>query len=130
AAGQVDRYGAPGAGGAWFVDLTEAQGRADVVAKVALAAFGGARDAEELGDAFARRGAMLVVLDNFEHLVREAALVDAWLRRAPRCRFLVTSRVALALAGEELWPLEPLPTASARALFVGRARQVRPALDA
>jgi predicted ATPase len=133
AAAQVDRYGAPGSGGAWFVDLTEAQGRADFVAKVALAVgapIGGARGAEELGDAFARRGAMLVVLDNFEHLVREAPLVDDWLRRAPRCRFLVTSRVALALPGEDRWPLEPLPAASARALFVGRARQVRPALDA
>lgn len=73
-------------------------------------------------------GPCLVILDNFEHLVRFGAnAVDAWLSAAPEARFLVTSREPLGL-GEEVrlllgpWSMEEgvaFVAARARALSVG-----------
>jgi predicted ATPase len=132
---QVAACSAHGGGGAWFCDLTEARRRGEIVARVAAAIgaeraerAGEASAGEDLGEAMARRGRMLVALDNFEHLVAEASLVEAWTRAAPLTRFLVTSRVALDLPGEARWPLDALPRAEAVALLLGRARQVRPGL--
>ncbi|MFY0534367.1 hypothetical protein [Nannocystis pusilla] len=131
----------------WFCDLTGVHGAAAACSAVA-SALGlqlGADEpalAEHLARALARRGRILVVLDNFEQLADVAeATLGRWLRAAPRARFLVTSRVALGLAGEHLWPLHPLqlPPPGLRDeaglaaiesidLFVRRARQLRPDL--
>ncbi|MEU4162596.1 BTAD domain-containing putative transcriptional regulator [Actinoplanes sp. NPDC026670] len=52
---------------------------------------------------------MLLVLDNCEHLIEAAAEVaDVLLRAAPRLRLLATSREPLGIAGERLFPVEPL----------------------
>jgi predicted ATPase/DNA-binding SARP family transcriptional activator len=51
----------------------------------------------------------LLVLDNFEHLAAEAALLERLLNGCPRLSILVTSRVRLAVAMERLLPLEGLP---------------------
>ncbi|MFC7014466.1 ATP-binding protein [Streptomyces viridiviolaceus] len=54
---------------------------------------------------------MLLVLDNCEHLVEEAAsLVDALLRRCERLTVLATSRRALNIDGEAAVPVPPLST--------------------
>jgi predicted ATPase len=130
----------------WFCDLTGAHDAAAACA--ALAATLGVRlDADEaalaehLGRALSRRGRMLLVLDNFEQLAECAeATLGCWLRVASRTRFLVTSRVALGLAGEQLWPLRPLqlPPPDLQGglaaiesvdLFIRRARQLRPDLQ-
>jgi predicted ATPase/DNA-binding SARP family transcriptional activator len=81
---------------------------------------------------------LLVVLDNCEHLVEECArLAEAILGAAPAVRILATSREPLAITGESLFPVSPLPTAApgdppARALsfpavrlFAERAAAVR-----
>jgi predicted ATPase/DNA-binding SARP family transcriptional activator len=61
-----------------------------------------------LRDALAGRD-MLLVLDNCEHLVEAAAEVaDVLLRAAPGLRLLATSREPLGIAGERLFPVEPL----------------------
>jgi predicted ATPase/DNA-binding SARP family transcriptional activator/DNA-binding CsgD family transcriptional regulator len=53
---------------------------------------------------------MLLVVDNCEHLVHNAArLVDDFLGSCPRLRVLATSREALDVAGEARWPVPPLP---------------------
>src|SRR6185295_19888265 len=76
-------------------------------------------------------GRLLLILDNFEHLVPHAAAVGAWRGAAPLARFLVTSREPLRLPGEALFDLKPLslpapgqePTASeAVELFLDRAK--------
>ena len=70
----------------------------------------------------------LAVLDNCERVLDEVA--DLLAQLLPRCRdvrVLVTSREPLAIAGEVVWPLEPLTEAST--LFVRRARAVQPALE-
>lgn len=93
---------------------------------------------ERVAERLARSPALLV-LDNFEQLVREgAAVVKALLERAPSLSVLVTSRQRLGLEGEREIVVAPLPlprgpdtpesltrVASVR-IFVDRARAVRP----
>ena len=58
---------------------------------------------------FLRERRMLLVLDNCEHLVEATAdVVDHILRAAPGVRILATSRQALRLDGEHLFPVSPL----------------------
>ncbi len=87
---------------------------------------------------------MLLVLDNCEHLVGAcASLADELLRRCPGLRILATSREALGVAGETIWPVPPLTAPSehdadgagealldyeAVRLFVERASAVAPEL--
>jgi non-specific serine/threonine protein kinase len=81
---------------------------------------------------------VLLVLDNFEHLVEDGAQVVAQLlERLPRLRVLVTSRRVLDVAGERVLRLDPLPVPDAWmetaavagnpsvALFIDRARGAR-----
>src|SRR5262245_31766059 len=90
---------------------------------------------------------LLLVLDNCEHLLDACArLADALLRACPHVRLLATGREALGLAGEQAWPVPPLPVPAppgdaapapravarlarnaAVRLFVERAAAVRPA---
>lgn len=52
---------------------------------------------------------LLLLLDNFEHLVDGAALLTDLLRAAPALKLLVTSREALNLPEEWLLPVKGLP---------------------
>lgn len=87
---------------------------------------------------YLRERRLLLVLDNFEHLLEARLLVSDLLRTAEGLRVLVTSRVPLELSGEVRWPVEPLqlpsdlssPAAArseAVALFADRARAAWPA---
>ncbi len=82
---------------------------------------------------------MLLLLDNFEQVVEAATHVGELLAAAPGLKLLVTSREALNLAAEHLYPVPPLslPTdlrspletirqAEAVRLFVARAQAVKP----
>ena len=83
---------------------------------------------------------LLLVLDNFEHLLEAASLVDRVLSQAPDVRALVASRTPLTLYGEQELPVPPLATPGedttsdlealsryeAVALFVDRARAAQP----
>jgi predicted ATPase len=83
---------------------------------------------------------LLLLLDNFEHLLEGAPLVGDLLLAAPDLKFLVTSREALSLYGEQEFAVPPLslPDLSdpaspssltdheAVALFVQRAQAVVP----
>jgi predicted ATPase/DNA-binding CsgD family transcriptional regulator len=78
----------------------------------------------------------LLILDNFEHLLREAPLINDLLSAAPQVRILATSREKLDLAAESLFHLEgmELPAGEhidasgtdALQLFIQKAHQVRP----
>ncbi|HPO20003.1 MAG TPA: winged helix-turn-helix domain-containing protein [Rubrivivax sp.] len=114
-------------GGVYFCDLSGARSAAGAACALAttLDVAPGADDAlTQLGHALAARGRCLVVLDNFEPLVREAPrLLPPWLGRAVRACFLVTSRERLSLEGEQLLALGPLePAREGVELFVARAR--------
>jgi predicted ATPase/DNA-binding XRE family transcriptional regulator len=84
---------------------------------------------------------LLLVLDNFEHVVKAAPDVAALLVTCPQVKALVTSRTILHVRGEQEFAVPPLDTPdlahlpgvqdlaqySAIALFVRRAQAVRPA---
>lgn len=83
---------------------------------------------------------ILLVLDNFEHLLAAAPLVSDLLAQCTRLAILVTSRIPLRLTGEQQFPVPPLeiPAAwqdmplahlgelPAVALFQQRAQAVAP----
>jgi predicted ATPase/DNA-binding SARP family transcriptional activator len=124
--------------GVWLVELAPV-GEDAAVAGATGAALGvvpetgrgaGAGMLERLGEFLARRQALLV-LDNCEHVIAGAArLADNLLARCPELQILATSRESLAIAGESLWPLQPLAIDEARELFVARARAIAPGFRA
>jgi predicted ATPase/class 3 adenylate cyclase len=83
---------------------------------------------------------MLLVLDNFEQVTDAAPLIGDLLQGAPGLRIVATSRAALRLYGEQefpvpplglpdpahLPPLEALTQYESVALFISRARTMRP----
>ncbi len=69
-----------------------------------------------------RRREVLLVLDNFEHIVSSAGLVTELLAECPRLRVLVTSRVSLRLRGKQRMRVEPLALANAKTVFRQRAQ--------
>ena len=71
---------------------------------------------------------LLLVLDNFEHLVAAAPLVADLLAANPALTVLATSRVALNIRAEQPLALEPLAEPDAVQLFVDRARAAGAAL--
>ena len=74
---------------------------------------------------------LVVVLDNCEHVIGEAAaLADTLLGAVPGLRLIATSREPLGIPGEILVPVGGLAPAAAVDLFVDRARAVRPGFDA
>ncbi len=86
---------------------------------------------------------ILLVLDNFEQIIEAAATVGELLAAAVQLRVLVTSREPLRIAGEQEYPVPPLALPNGHAgrdpdelrivdsvaLFVQRARSVRPGFD-
>jgi predicted ATPase/class 3 adenylate cyclase/Flp pilus assembly protein TadD len=118
-------------GGVYFCDLSEARSRDGIFFAVASALevpLGRDDAAVQLGHALASRRRCLVILDNFEQVVEHAAAtVGCWLDRTAQAAFIVTSRERLHLAGEEVFPIEPLPVEEdAIELFAARARAQRP----
>ncbi|MFY9718337.1 MAG: helix-turn-helix domain-containing protein, partial [Candidatus Cybelea sp.] len=82
--------------------------------------------------AYLKNKALLLILDNCEHVITEAASVSgALLAGCPCVRILATSREPLRAAGEYTYRLPSLSVPSSVALFADRARAVdyRFALD-
>ena len=125
--------------GVAFVDLAPARNPADVLAAVAAAIgvpdLGKRPLRDSLVSVLAERD-VLLILDNFEHVLSAAPLIAGLLARCPRVRILASSRAPLGVAGEHLWPVAPLPLppvdhagpdfGPAVALFVERAQAVVP----
>jgi non-specific serine/threonine protein kinase len=130
------------ADGAHVVPLAPVNGAELVPTAVAqslgLREGGAQHPAEQVARALAGRE-MLLVLDNFEHVLEAAPFVAALLAAAPRLTVLVTSREPLRVRGEQELPVPPLGVPAAHAadaravgaaeavrLFVQRARAGRP----
>ncbi len=128
--------------GAWWCELApvgDADGLIHVVAGALGIASAPARSLEDgVVERLGRRDA-LVVLDNCEHLLDEAGrLATRILHECPKTRIVATSREALGVDGERVWPLRslavPEPSAELAAiaasdavrLFVDRIHAVRP----
>ncbi|MGC5012050.1 BTAD domain-containing putative transcriptional regulator [Streptosporangium sp. DT93] len=104
--------------GAWLVELASVRAGGDL-ARAALTAIGlrdqalpgGARGGEPMDRLVAavRERSILLVLDNCEHVIEEAAaFADRLLGECRRLRVLATSREPLGITGETLWQVEPL----------------------
>ena len=115
----VDRY----PDGVWLVELAPLRDPA-LLAEVVVAALGLGEEAADPQApppppatrlaGFARDKALLLVLDNCEHLVGAcAALVQGLLRAGPAVRVLATSREVLGVPGEAVWPVPPLAVPAA-----------------
>ena len=72
---------------------------------------------------------LLVLLDNVEHLLPDAASQIAALRDLDGAKVLVTSRERLQLAGEHVYPVPQLDEADGVELFVTRARALTPTFE-
>jgi predicted ATPase/transcriptional regulator with XRE-family HTH domain len=124
--------------GAWFVDLAPLRDGRLVAGTVAqsIALEHRGTTFESLTNALRERE-LLVVLDNCEHVIAEAARVAEHLLRAgPRVKVVATSRERLNVEGEQVYRLpslstpppgyditpEELPTYGACALFAARAQ--------
>src|SRR5262249_6709446 len=116
----------------WFVELAGVRDENDVIPAIAatLQVPEGAdrasiaRITQSLG-----RTAALLVLDNCEHLIDEAAArARDLLGACPTLRILTTSREPLSVTGEIVRPIPELRLEDAVALFVERARAVAPQL--
>ncbi|MGW0228626.1 ATP-binding protein [Actinopolymorpha singaporensis] len=116
-------------GGA-FVDLVPVG--AEFVVQAVAAALGVTESGRQtLMEGIVRRlgvGRSLLVLDNCEHLVEAvAAFADRMLSGCPELTVLTTSRERLAVPGERVLPVAPLPLGSdAEELFRVRAAAVDP----
>jgi predicted ATPase len=121
-------------GGVWFVDAQGVRTSGDLSRAVASAVGIDARAGEpdldvSVGRRLADHGPILVVLDNFDDAVRRAATtLGTWTASAAKARFLVTSREALNIEGEQRMDLGPLDQGRSNdgvQLFLERARAVR-----
>jgi predicted ATPase/class 3 adenylate cyclase len=68
-----------------------------------------------------RDGSMLLLLDNYEHLMDASVDLADLLAECPNLRLLVTSRELLRLSGEQAYPVPPLAPADGTQLFLARA---------
>ena len=109
AAEAVDRF----EGGAWWVDLAMVT-QSDNVAATVLAAVGGVQQAfasalDQLVTVLRPEAAVLVVLDNCEHVADGcASVVDALTTHCAGVTVLSTSREPLGVAGEITWRVASL----------------------
>ncbi|MEV8358093.1 NB-ARC domain-containing protein [Microbacterium sp. NPDC076895] len=115
---------APVASGDLWSAVSGAVGRTVRVAE-ATASSGAVSARARVFEALAGR-AVLVLLDNCEHVVDEAASVALDLLLAlPKLRLLATSREPLGVSGEAFVPIGPLPREDADELFARRVRAAR-----
>jgi predicted ATPase len=68
---------------------------------------------------------ILLILDNFEHVVAAGPELTALLGGCPHLRVLVTSRELLRVSGEHAYAVSPLDESDGVQLFVERARSAR-----
>ncbi|MBI2761059.1 MAG: tetratricopeptide repeat protein [Chloroflexi bacterium] len=103
--------------------LTDSAGVLPAIAQaVGVREAGGRRVADILVDALRARS-LLLVLDNFEHVIEAAKDIAGLLSACPNLALLVTSRVSLHLRWEHEWPVPPLelpPGAGSKGVGGGR----------
>lgn len=125
------------ADGVWWVPLAEVTRVELLVPSLAAAVglvFSGPGDPRLQLVNFLRGKSMLLLLDNFEHLLEGGPLLEDLLAQAHGLKLLVTSRVALETTSEWLYDLdglpcppidgdEPLDSFDAVRLFISRAER-------
>jgi predicted ATPase len=72
---------------------------------------------------------LLLLFDNFEHLIEASAEIGALIGACPQLTMLVTSRERLQIAGEHEYPVPALAATDGLELFAARARALGVELD-
>lgn len=67
---------------------------------------------------------MLIILDNFEHVMDGTDIIAHWMKHAPQITFLITSREPLKLYGEVIFHLQMLSAQESCQLFYERIRAI------
>jgi predicted ATPase len=118
ASGLVERF----PGGAHFVPLSPVSDpgliASVIVQTLGIREAGGQSPLEILKESLqaSLRAPMLLLLDNFEHLVQAAPTVAELLAMGPNLKILVTSRAALHVYGEHEFPVPPLALPDSRSM--------------
>jgi predicted ATPase/DNA-binding XRE family transcriptional regulator len=129
--------------GVWFVPLAPLTGSGLVASSISQALGVQENPGQSIEDTlceYVRDRRMLLLLDNFEHVVEAAPLIGRMLSLAPGLKVLATSRALLHVYGEHEHPVrllslpdpsstptvEQLAEYSAVALFVARTQAVKP----
>ena len=114
--------------GAVLIDLTPAR-HSDDIAKLAVASLKlsvrGNQTSEEVLCNYCREKELLLIFDNFEHVLSGAKLLADILEAAPKVSILATSRERLNLRVETAFRLQPV-TQDAEQLFIEAATMMRP----
>jgi len=128
-------------GGRWFVELAGITEPSLILPSIAKKLDLRERQADSLLGQIASALAdkdVLIVLDNFEHLLEGAPILSQLLSHVPGLKILTTSRARLNLANEHAVLLGPLDLANpagngahseAAELFVQRSRAIRPGYE-
>ncbi|MEM7028647.1 MAG: BTAD domain-containing putative transcriptional regulator [Chloroflexota bacterium] len=123
--------------GAWFVSLAEITNSNQISSTIASSLavqMTSSQDSETRLYQFLRDKSLLLILDNFEHLLESSIVIPKLLQQAPSVKILVTSRERLNLhletvfdfGGLDLPKANQAEASSAVALFVDRAQRVSP----
>ena len=130
--------------GVYFVDLAPARDEEAALRTIAVAVGAGSSDESNVQVALAnelRGRRVLLVLDNFEQVMAAAGDVAALVGQCAELKVIVTSREALRVRGERLFPVQPLAVPESRhrsitaeqviqyeavRLFLDRAQQAAP----
>jgi predicted ATPase len=101
-------------GGVWFVPLAGVLDPSGVPAAIAQTLVASSRPESTPLEAVQRilaatKRPMLLILDNFEHLLPAATIVSQLLEGTRELQILVTSRAVLHVYGEHEFPVAPLP---------------------
>jgi predicted ATPase/class 3 adenylate cyclase len=114
-------------GGVFFVLLTPVRDwelvMPTIVRTLGLGEQPGETALETLAD-YLREREVLMLLDNFEHVVPAAPALAGLLSEAPGLKLLVTTRTPLRLRGERQYHVPQLADQDSLALFVDRAQSV------
>lgn len=73
---------------------------------------------------------LLLLFDNFEHVVEASPRLSELLASCPNVQVIVTSRELLRVPGEQAYPVPPLEPRDGTELFVARARAALPSFVA
>lgn len=127
--------------GFFFIPLVSVRTTDDIVLTIAQTVgltYYGENEPEQQLLSYLKRKKMLLILDNFEHLVGDSNFIVQILRKSPGVKILVTSRVKLNLPSEQVVPVSGMAYPASASefssvaqygavqLFIQSARRVKP----
>ena len=111
--------------GVWWIPLASLRDPALVLEAAAQVVGSKGVLADHIADK-----AMLLLFDNFEHVVEAATGLASLLGSCPNLDLLVTSREPLHVTGEQEYQVPPLAHEEGVGFFLARARAVEPGFEA